>query len=31
MIQQFERLMNDVSSQEEQEVLQSAINRLKNM
>lgn len=31
MIQQFEKLMSDVSSQEEQEVLQSAINRLKNM
>lgn len=31
MIQQFERLMNDASSQEEHEVLQSAINRLKNM
>lgn len=31
MIQQFERLMNDVSSPEEHEVLQSAINRLKNM
>lgn len=31
MIQQFEKLMNDVSSQEEHEVLQSAINKLKNM
>lgn len=31
MIQQFEKLMNDVSSQEEHEVLQSAINRLRNM
>lgn len=31
MIHQFEKLMNDASSQEEQEVLQSAINRLKNM
>ena len=31
MIQQFERLMSDVSSPEEHEVLQSAINRLKNM
>lgn len=31
MIQQFERLMNEASSQEEHDVLQSAINRLKNM
>ena len=31
MIHQFEKLMNDASNQEEQEVLQSAINRLKNM
>lgn len=31
MIRQFEKLMDDVSSQEEHEVLQSAINRLKNM
>lgn len=31
MVQQFEKLMDDASSQEEREVLQSAINRLKNM
>jgi len=31
MIHQFEKLMDQTSSQEEQEVLQSAINRLKNM
>lgn len=31
MIQQFEKLMEDTSTQEEREVLQSAINRLKNM
>ena len=31
MIQQFEKLMNETSTQEEREVLQSAINRLKNM
>ena len=31
MIQQFEKLMNDTSTQEEREVIQSAINRLKNM
>lgn len=31
MIQQFERLMNETSSPEEHEVLQSAINRLRNM
>lgn len=31
MIQQFERLMNESSSPEEHEVLQSAINRLRSM
>ena len=31
MIQQFERLMSETSSPEEHEVLQSAINRLRNM
>lgn len=31
MIHQFENLMNDASSQEERDVLQSAINKLKNM
>ena len=31
MIRQFEKLMDDASMQEEREVLQSAINRLKNM
>lgn len=31
MIHQFEKLMSDASTPEEQEVLQSAINRLKNM
>lgn len=31
MIQQFERLMKESSSPEEHEVLQSAINRLRNM
>ena len=31
MIHQFERLMDDASTQEEREVLQSAINRLRNM
>lgn len=31
MIHQFEKLMDDASTQEEREVLQSAINRLKNM
>lgn len=31
MIGQFERLMNESSNPEEHEILQSAINRLKNM
>ena len=31
MIQQFEKLMDSTSTQEEREVLQSAINRLRNM
>lgn len=31
MIQQVEKLMDHVNSQEEHDVLQSAINRLKNM
>ena len=31
MIRQFEKLMGDATTQEEHEVLQSAINRLKNM
>ena len=31
MIQQFEKLMSETSSPEEHEVLQSAINRLRNM
>ena len=31
MIHKFENLMNDASTQEERDVLQSAINKLKNM
>lgn len=31
MLRQFEKLMGDATTQEEHEVLQSAINRLKNM
>lgn len=31
MIQQFEKLMDNASTQEEREVIQSAVNRLKNM
>lgn len=31
MLRQFEKLMNDTNSSDEREILQSAINKLKNM